>query len=498
MIKIAVIGTGPAAFSLVQALLKSSQLEIHVFEHGPELISPTAPQTKTEAELKPVYDQIYTEVKSEFGLKFPPQKRHFKEPLPSYFINKKNRFPVSKSLGGLSNYWGATMLPMTENECLEANLDPDEMKTYYSIVADLVGISGRRDELSSFYQNEYSNRPPLKILKGLEDLSQTINRNHSDNFDFYSGINRIALETSPKSESACINCGECMVGCLKNSIFNSKHFFKKLALSKRIVIHHQKVLQLKQLSTSAEVITETDQVNFDSVFLCSGAVGSAEIILRSFLPNQKAILSDNSICQIPILNFNSESDSDLNKESYFSLSQVVATFGKKGSRNPIDFAQMQFYPNFDFLWRSAIPESLWSLAKPLVSLSRDRLIWGRLYTHGDVSYHYDLTMSKTNELSISLSQPPKKSVSSDFINGLSQHLSKGNFKCLSFAKNFAKTSSHLAVQFDDSFLVEKNGQIEKNIYVCDGAYFKKTPTTSLTFTIMANSYRIGEGYVKNC
>jgi hypothetical protein len=490
-VKVGIVGTGPAAFALVEALTAYLKVEVVLFEFGQELLV-EKPCTSVEVhEMKRFYSELYGKVKKTVGLKFPPQKSYFHHPLPSHTLEGKKRFPRSQAFGGLSNFWGATMLPMTAEEASEAGFSPETLVESYQAVAKLVGVSGRSDGLTPAYGCEYSTIPAVEQLKGVQGFSEVMNRKSNvAGYHFFSGVNRVAVNTKPDHKNSCVYCGECLLGCFRESIFNSKNRLSEMMTQGVLSLVNERVVKVHRSENGATISTGTSDYHFDKVFLCAGAVGTAEILLRSFAPQEEVILSDNSICQVPILNFSSHSD-EL-KSKYLSLTQAITVIKEGEGSSPQNIAQMQIYPNFDYLWRSAVPEFLWPLLSPLVEWSRDRLLWGRLYTHGSYGWKYQLSLNSEQELKINLMQHPVKEVSKKFIKALACQLKGSGYRVVDFKPMFAKTSSHLAIKKPASLQIDSLGRIANNIFVCDGAYFEESPATSLTFSIMANSYRIGK------
>ncbi|MBK7960865.1 MAG: hypothetical protein IPK04_06465 [Bdellovibrionales bacterium] len=489
--KVAIIGSGPAAFSVLHGLESISKLEIVVFEHGAKLPEPSGDSVGDATTERAFYDELYRKMKEQGGVGFPPQKRHFLSSIPAYQVNNERRFPESLALGGLSNFWGATLLPMTSMELNQCGFKDGQLDSHYRRIARLVGIAGNRDNPNEYYSNEYSVRQAVPTLRGIQGLARNLQSSVNDNcteFSFFSGVNRVAVDTDLSSKNRCTLCGECMIGCIHGSVFNAKVAFQHQESENNIKLVSEKVLKIIPKQSEIIVRTHTADYVFNKVFLCAGTVGTSEIILRSFSPNSTITIQDNSICQMPILNLSSDSAGIVDR--YFSLSQIITVVQKKNSVSPKDVAQVQIYPNFDYIWRCAMPRLVWPLISPIIKLTRDRLIWARLYTHGDFGWHYGLKIGQSDQLEIQEIKKPDRSVASEFYRAIRKQLGGSSYHLLDFFPIFSKSSSHLAAEKPSELKVDFSGEIEKGVYVCDGAYFNHSPTTSLTFTVMANAYRI--------
>ena len=218
--KLLVIGTGPAGFSVLNYLVnekKIKNLSITIIDKGN---APNRPKPLNGQEINEYYDSIYKKLKSKRKFTFPPPKTQFSEQIPKYLVGRKPIIFNSSVIGGLSNYWGATLLPFTENEFEEWPFSLKDVSKHYKKVSEIVKISGTRDGLNEYFLNDYVSNPPLDIPKQLIELNEVIkNSNHDQNYKILSGTNRCAVETNLENKNGCIYCGECMNGCVNNSIY---------------------------------------------------------------------------------------------------------------------------------------------------------------------------------------------------------------------------------------------------------------------------------------
>ncbi len=154
--KLAVIGTGAAGLGALTALLDGpSHAEITVFDVGKPVVEAPVGHPESELEIADFYYDIYREIRASFPFKFPPPKTHFAEMLPKDPVGKKRSLFRSESFGGLTNYWGGTMLPYTDRELARWPCDSQSLKPYYERLAATVGISGRSDALNQYFSEEF-------------------------------------------------------------------------------------------------------------------------------------------------------------------------------------------------------------------------------------------------------------------------------------------------------------------------------------------------------
>lgn len=494
--RIAVVGSGAATFGTLYGIFKKTpNADITVFDlaqpsHSAPVLKDQNPET-----VRAYYDSIYVKLKSEMGLRFPPMKTHFGESFERITVDQSPRFFKSALFGGMTNFWGATLLPFTDSDFKKWPITTQDMAPYYKDIAHAVGISGRSDGLNKYFSPEYITRPEFYSLKGFERIDQVVNAaNTQGPYNIVSGQNRVGLETREGHKQSCTGCGECMAGCYRNSIFTAKDPMQKWLSEKKFKLVQGRVLkvdkdrrlQLEDLNSRA--VYDID--GFDRVFLGAGALGTAEIVMRSLDIPSGPVLYDNAIFQFPILNLGSASSRE-EQERYVALSNIIfALFPSANSG--LENAQVQLYPNFDYLWRNVIPEWLWPLARGPVAAFRDRLMWARTYLHSKHCYAYNLNLDSNGQLQLSEKQSPDRSAIKPVIQSLKEAFQGSGFKILPVRPVVSKTSSHLAGPFGyDSPLISINrtGEILPGVHICDSAVFPDSPATSLTFTIMSNAYR---------
>lgn len=490
---IGIIGSGAAAVGALRAL---SQLKLNVkitlFDIGKTEPDPEFENYSVDG-IKQFYADNYRQIKQRFGYIFPPLKTQFSESLPQYKVNGTARFFRSELFGGLTNYWGGTTLPFESMDFSAWPINKSDLDPYYDDIAQLVGISGMQDGLSRCYSTEYYNRPPIHIMKGMQCLCDLVNsRQALGNHDIYAGVNRVALETRDGLANTCVYCGECMAGCVLGSIYSAKNTIARYIKEMDIDYVTGKVLRISSQGSSVVLNTSEGQreiTGFDKVFLCAGCIGTTEIVMRSLGVKESLRLIDNAVFQFPVVNLGF-GQSDRDKDRYQSLSSLIfACVPRDGGSLP---AQVQLYPNFDYMWRLCIPEFLWPAVSRAVSFSRDRLIWARMYLDGSQSFHYAVSLGQNDTLAFEGIQKPSFKAAKELMSCIKSVVNHDGFYVLPVRPLLSKSSSHLAGTLPyggDVVPVKSNGEVMPNTYICDSACFPESPATSPTFTIMANASR---------
>jgi hypothetical protein len=159
------------------------------------------------------YQDLHSQIKSQFGFAFPPPKTFFGQGLRKHQAGPNAKPFISEFYGGLSRHWSASVFPFVEKDFEGWPIGLSEMHPYYTEVADEIGISGRHDELNLYFGEDFVNRPPIDIPSPIARLNDHINSqaDQKGEYDIISGLNRLAVETRT-AENSCVYCGECMYG----------------------------------------------------------------------------------------------------------------------------------------------------------------------------------------------------------------------------------------------------------------------------------------------
>lgn len=493
-LKIAVVGAGAAAAAAVDALLRHRPgVAITLFDIGAAAPPLPAPPPATAAEIRGYYDGLYRQVKRRLGLRFPPIKTHLGSDLPRQRIDGRNRFFHSELFGGLTHFWGGTVLPFEPEDLRGWPVGTDELRRHYREAAELVGIAGEADPLTPAGEEELGNRPPPPLLAGIARLRDHLAEpRRGAAFTLRCGINRVALETRPGHPHRCVRCGECMAGCFTGAVYCAADSLRPWIDGGRVRYVRGEVWRFDPAGGALAVRRddggEERFAGFDRILLAAGTPGTTAIVMRSLGIAEGPVLLDNAIFQFPILNLGGPGDAD--KARYFSLTSLILRLDPHPG-TPYLPAQLQLYPNFDYLWRSAVPEPLWPLAAPLSNLVRDRLLWGRLYLHSELSHAYRARLDGDGRLGFSQLRGPRRDALPPLLAELRAALKGSGYWIPPVPPSAAATSSHLAgtLPYGGGIAVSDAGEVAPGVYICDASCFPTGPAASPTLTIMANARR---------
>ncbi len=496
-IKVAVVGAGAAAFGVLSALLKKNDFDVVVFDIGETI----APAPLSDVSPNKFYNRIYKEIRLLHSFKFPPPKTHFARQIPQQAVGQRLKIFKSQSFGGLTNYWGATMLPFTDQEMARWPIDREALEPYYQRVAEVAGLAGRDDALNQYFIRDFSTRPPIRPIFMLSYLDEVVNRSKNrqparrrGGFRIISGLNRCGLETREEHPNHCVYCGECMAGCFKDSVYSARQTIKKYLENPQIRYVKDRVVRVNKKNSSLEIETEKglEEKGFDKIFLAAGCLHSTEIVMRSLGLRDRLTVADNAVYVFPILYLGKLPPSAYHQD-YLSLCNIIlGCIPEEGSEH---FAQVQIYPNFDYLWRYNIPLKLWPIVRPIASFFRPRLFWGRLYLHSDYSQAYSIEL-KNDQLKMEhiRNADPAGRVKV-LMSSIRKAVNHQGFFIPPISPLRQRVNSHYTSTIPyngEKIKISSLGEIMPDVYVCDSSVFPEMPAINPGFTIMANAWRIAD------
>src|SRR5271154_6994354 len=156
-----VIGSGPAGVACAKALLARGATVL-MLDAGIKLEPDRAQIVRKCAEAKPAVwnpSQITTlkgsmaadatgvPLKLVFGSDFPYRETEEKIPWHNHGTGLK----PSLALGGLSNVWGAAMLPYRDDDIADWLIKNSDLKKHYDAVTEFTGLASQHDDLEEIF-----------------------------------------------------------------------------------------------------------------------------------------------------------------------------------------------------------------------------------------------------------------------------------------------------------------------------------------------------------
>jgi choline dehydrogenase-like flavoprotein len=298
---IVVIGSGPAGVAATRALVDAGH-HVTVLDAGdtiepgrmdvfetlartePELWSPqltrsardSFPVTAKHVPLKPAYGSLFAYALDDADL---PVRCERAEALPSL------------ALGGLSNAWGASMLPVRERDIHDWPIALSQLAPHYEAVLRFVPLAAERDELSETLPLYASSPQRLRRTPQMEMVLRHM-RAHAAQLraaGFTAGASRLALRAGEEDPDRCRHSGLCLHGCPYHAIYCASQTLATLVRA-RNVSYRGGIYVDRLMPSDAGVTIQAHRrrdpgarVELDAsrVFVACGALSSTRLVLAS-------------------------------------------------------------------------------------------------------------------------------------------------------------------------------------------------------------------------
>lgn len=197
----------------------------------------------------------------------------------------------SLAYGGLSNAWGASILPFRQRDIEDWPVSLESLRAHYEAVLRFVPIAAERDELSEMLPL-YTEAPgPLRRSRQtamvLERLRAHAPALRAAGFAF--GASRLAVQASPESPRSCRYSGMCLYGCPYGSVYNAAQTLDPL--TRQGVVDYRGGVYVDRLSEQGDSVTidfherrnpaNRGTLSASRVLVACGAVSSTRMMLES-------------------------------------------------------------------------------------------------------------------------------------------------------------------------------------------------------------------------
>lgn len=516
-----VIGSGPAAVSATLALLEKNQkvtmldVGLTIEEDKRQLLDRHAQLARSEwdaaflsdikGNLQP--DTSGVPMKFSYGSNF--HYRGISERVLSNAPSLKTYCSFAK--GGLSNVWGAAVLPYSQDDLLGWPISVETLAPHYKKVHALFRLAGREDELSNKFPLYTNHLEPLKMSRQAAHLLNNLelSKNELHRSGVYFGQARLAVRTTPQNGNpGCVYCGLCLYGCPYRLIYCSSANISEFSKNPNFQ-YVPGVLVESVAETKSEVIIHGKNYSDNSdrefrgekVFIGAGALNTAKIILKSIdLPHTTLDMKTSQHFILPYLLY--QSFAQLETEDLQTMAQLfVELESQADSRENI---HLQIY-SYNDLFPRTLRRKL-SILYPLIKKGIEKHVLSRLlimqgYLHSNVSPSLKVSLNKQNNKLIvrTITHPKTNTLIRSAARSLSRHRSllKGIPLSLLARVSHGGGGAHIGGAFPMS-LDPKNFETDlwgrpiqsKNIHIIDASVFPSLPPTTVTYTVMANAYRI--------
>jgi choline dehydrogenase-like flavoprotein len=523
-----VIGSGPAGVSSAYALVNKG-LDVTMLDSGIELeperlklvqeLRKKKPTEWSNNLLSKIKDKISPNssgipLKYVYGSDFPYRE------VDKYIHLEKRNVEILPSLakGGLSNVWGAAVLPYRAEDITDWPITIEDLKPHYEAVFSFMDLSATRDDLGSIlplYSNTYqalqSSRQAVALMEDLNSNKEILNAR-----GFIFGYSRLAVRSYPTNGvPGCAYCGLCMYGCPYQLIYDSSHTLIELQ-RKRNFRYIKNIIAERLVESNGEVTifgrsrlnNEKLQFKASRVYLACGVLFTTKILLESLESYDHSLtMRDSQYFLLPLLKY--RKTPDIINTDLHTLSQIfIELFDQDLSNYTI---HLQVYTYNDLFYR-AIKKTL-GLTYPLFKFSINELL-GRLlliqgFLHSNISPTIAVRLSagKNGSASRLVLEANSDVSTKKTIKGISAKLFKNRkyFSAIPIPQLLTVAKSGRSFHSGGTFPMRENPlEFEsdclgrpygfKKVHIVDATTFPSIPATTITLTVMANAHRISSAY----
>jgi len=296
-----VIGSGPAGVAAAYALTRANHT-VTILDAGDTIeprhmevfaaLAQTEPQawpsglaarardafpvTAKQVPLKPAYGSLFPYALDDADL-----------PL----ITENVETVPSLARGGLSNCWGASMLPVRQCDIRDWPITLDELTPHYEAVLRFVPMAAEKDELAG-HLPLYSDSPGQLRRGPQAEMVLRHLRRHAAALEaagFAFGASRLAVVADEDTSKGCRRCGMCLYGCPYGLIYNASHTLDELV--RRGKVDYRGGVYVDRLTPADASVTihfhergrpaYTSQLDASRVFVACGALSSTRLMVDS-------------------------------------------------------------------------------------------------------------------------------------------------------------------------------------------------------------------------
>ena len=438
-----------------------------------------------------------------FGSDFP--YRETKEQIP-WEGHGVDLYP-SLALGGLTNTWGAAMLPHRDTDIADWPIKNADLEEHFRAVTEFTGLAAQHDDLEELFPLHCPNPGPLQPSLQADLLLRNLNR-HRDHLQaqgWHFGRARVAVRAAH-----CVYCGLCMYGCPYGCIYNSADLVREMRAGKNFQYQRDVIVTTLRESGGKVFIAGFNRrtralLSFeaDRVYLAAGVIPTAQIILRSQSAyDQPVKLRDSQYFLFPLML--ARRTPGVRTEALYTLCQLfIELCHPRISRKTV---HLQIYTYNDLIGQ-AVRRTFGPLARPLESLARqfeERLLIVQGFLHSDESSSIAMTLKRNGAQDClhlhALPNPETRRTVNRVLREMLRQTWRIGGMVLPPLLQFAEPGRGFHCggsipmrrqpkPFESDCLGRPHGWTR--IHAVDATVLSSIPPTTMAFCAMANAHRIG-------
>ena len=311
----------------------------------------------------------------------------------------------SYALGGLSNVWGAGVLPYAERDLGGWPISERELTDAYRAVFDFIPYAAEDDELSLRYPLVGVPDGPLIRSQAGEQLLARLRRHGRALGDagFHFGASRLAVRVGhPAPASGCVYCAHCLDGCPYGHIYNAAETIENLRraglIDYRPDLHVDRVIEGDE-----EVLVQATplrggpgtSLRTPRAFVAAGAVSTTVILQRSGLLPQRSEILDSQTLYLPFAWIGRTGRTG--REPGHTLAQSFLVLDDPAvADHPVHISLYTYNDGLSERARAAHPR-IGALLGPTLDAITRRLVVGICFFHSEDSHRVASSWLQTSE-----------------------------------------------------------------------------------------------------
>lgn len=505
-----VVGSGPAGVSVAMALLEKGH-QVTMLDYGNDLNGATRKdiqhfsQTSKEAWPPDLIQKLQYEVDNKienklvFGDDYP-----YRDALELLKIRQvKTKIYSSLAAGGLSNSWGACILPYRDEDISDWPMNISDLKPYYEKIAELMKIS------ACYFKDDLEEYPLYGIVHQEDEslLAPQIQQlyHHIKEHKKYTEENSLSTGYARKAyrSDACVQCGLCLWGCPLGLVYNGKDTLERLKTYQNFTYKDGilvKDFEERDGQVFVKTICKGDKevgvFSAEKLFLASGVLATAKIVTSSLKFYEEITLSDAPYFIFPWIHSRIRGRF-IGKTDYNTLAQLFIEINNKSvSKQAI---HLQVYPYNDMLlkmFKKKLGIS-YPLFSPLIRMLLNKMTIVQGFLHSDEGEKIKLQLQKDDTLLVRGEKHDVKRPLRKLFKILRKFGMIPYFEIGMPGRGFhsgATFPMQKEASPENKISTDLLGRLSscQHVHIVDASILPSIPAQSLTYTIMANAYRIGD------
>lgn len=435
---------------------------------------------------------------SDFLFRLPPEMSAFSE--KGSINGGVHALRPSFAKGGLSNGWGASILPYHASDFADWPIGLADLAPHYQAIAPMLGMAAVNDGLAELFAGvRIEDDRPLPQSRQARELLDRMAKKRND-------LNQIGVHFGASRQAiapGCRACAMCLYGCPYGLIFNAGQQVERLVAQG--ALRYQSGVIATGFEETANGVTLHSNLGAyegDRLFIASGVLPTAQLALRSLsLNDQWLTIKDSQHFYLPMLHRWSAGDPA--GAPHHTLAQAFWEIDDPAVDAHIVHAQLYTYNDTyapDMRKRFG---PFAGLARPLIELLSRRLIVAQAFLHSDASPAIGVRLAGSGEPGRLEYRRVENAATTGSIERAKRRIAKAGHIAGMLPLTPLMRPGSLGSSFHCGGTLPmrdtpKRGETDTlgrpagftRTHIVDASVFPTIPAPTITFSVMANAHRI--------